>query len=119
MRAVRPAPIELPLPNETWITPSVLNAWRGSRRPGARWTIMQEQFADQHSVDLETCEAIKVRSKVSAREAWWPTGQPAPVYVFECPVIRRRKDGHLLVLSPAGLAKWVYPDGSISKGSMR
>jgi hypothetical protein len=107
---------ELPLPDSIGlITPSRINPWRGAREPGARWTWGQIHQLRERHYDPETIEGIMVRSVVTPREMWWPTTDQAPVYVFECPIIARRHDGRLLVLSPAGMAKWVHPDGHIVK----
>ena len=111
-RFKEPAP-EYPLPTSEWITPSKINPWRGAKREGSRFTDWQYRAMARMGLDPLTVETVTVRSLVSQREMWWPTGTPNPVYVFDCPILGRRKDGRLLVLSPRGMEKLVWPDGSI------
>ena len=107
--------VELPLPETAWITPSNINPWRGARKSGARWTNDQLRMMALAGIDPETAEAITVRSAVTDRDMWMPRGAARHVFVFECPVLKRRADGKVLVISPAGFRKWVYADGSISR----
>ena len=109
-------PNELLLPARAYLTPSSINPWRAARHPEQRYTHQQLRTMPLYQLDPATCEDVIVRSSASQSEHWWPAGTPAPVFLLPCPIIQRRGDGsQCLVLSPAGMKKWVYSDGSITK----
>lgn len=98
-----------------FITPSNIDPWGGAMQEGDRFTSEQVRDMQRRGIDPETVETLKVTRKATSRELWWPSGQPAPVFIFECPVLMRRLDGRVKVISPSGMAKLVYADGSIKK----
>lgn len=103
------------LPWEIHITPSNINPWRGQRREADRYTMEQHWRMKQAGIDPDTVEDVIVRDRTSWRE-WW-SGGAQPVYVMPCPILERRPNGELLVLSPAGDRKIVQADGT--KGRRR
>jgi len=108
---------EIPLPNKAYITPSNINPWRGGRAEGARWTRSQLRQLEARGIDPAGAEGMMVRSVATERDMWWPKTELAPVFVFECPVLGRRADGRVRVISPAGMVKLVNADGSIRSES--
>ncbi|QUT07968.1 hypothetical protein KFK14_11585 [Sphingobium phenoxybenzoativorans] len=97
------------------ITPSNQGFWEGSIREGDRFTNEQMHSMIVYGLVPGEVETLVVTRPATARELWWPTGTPAPVFEFECPVLGLRKDGKVKVISPSGLAKWVWPDGAITR----
>jgi len=110
-------PGEMLLPDRGgYIIPSNINPWRELRRPDRRYTDAQLRVMPLYQLDPATCDDVVVRSSVSMQEYSWPLGTRAPVYLLPCPIISRKGDGaKCLVISPTGLKKWVYADGSITK----
>lgn len=107
-------PNEVPLPTRNYVTPSKINPWRAARTEGEQFTSPQRMKMFALAIDPERVEHVRVRSKVSWREMWWPDGTPNPVYVFDCPIVER-KGRKLKVITPAGMLGWVYVDGTISR----
>ena len=109
-------------PAEARITPSKPNPWygtitggtreAGAIKGGSRFTAEQDRELARRGIDdTVDVQALTVRRSATMAEAWWPDTQPPPVFEFECPVIGTRADGRLVVISPAGDAKLVQPDG--------
>jgi hypothetical protein len=113
-RAYRLPDVEMPLPDIAYITPSKINIWRGGRIPGARFTKGQYGRMKQLGIDPDTVETMMVRSVATAREIWAPIGSGRTVYVFECPIIERRRSD-IVVIAPYGSLGNVLPNGTISK----
>ncbi|MBP8235698.1 MAG: hypothetical protein KAY22_25720 [Rhizorhabdus sp.] len=106
-------PRELELPEQVHITPSKQSAWRSPKAPGAKYTYRQLAALRSLGVDPETVPSIAVRSTATAREMYWPTTEPTPVFVIHCPIIGNRRDGRHVVIAPTGQTKWVHPSGNI------
>ena len=98
-------------PDRVHITPSRSQPWYGAIVTGRRFTRQQEAELIKLGADIATAEAITVKRQATGRELWWPTGQLPPVYAFECPVILRRADGRVKVITPSGERKLVRADG--------
>src|SRR3546814_16876514 len=90
------------LPELIQVAPSNVNPWRWGLPAGARFTGPQLAWLERAGIDPATVETLTVLSPVGMRELWWPGGTPGPVYAIECPNIRRRGAGQVLVVSPAG-----------------
>jgi len=102
------------------ITPSNIPAWRGRRPRGETFTGPQLSMMRATGIDPASAETLLVSSAVGADEAWFPLGdRSARRVIFTCPILKRRKDEKLLVLSAGGQRKWVYADGTITKGAAR
>ena len=97
-----------------YMTPSNIDPWRASRAEGDKFTGEQLRALERLRLDAETVDIVEVRSSVSMREYWWPTTESAPVLILECPIIGQVRD-RLKVISPAGMTKLVYPNGSITR----
>jgi hypothetical protein len=98
------------------VTPSNINPWRGNRRAAGEFT--GEQLRKMAALELTPAdqETTLVVCSVTVREMWWPERQPAPRLIWVCPILKRRPDGKLRVISAGGSETWVYADGSITKG---
>ena len=113
---------EMLLPQSVIITPSKPNAWRAARHPDQRYTGSQLAEMRRLGLDIDAIEDVIVRQAVTNREYWWGEGTAAPVYLMPSPIVGERHRGgerQLKVIAPDGQRKWVYADGSISRGSNR
>lgn len=97
------------------IAPSNQGYWEGTIREGDRFTQEQLHAMVVRGLVADEVETLTVIRSASARELWWPKYTPAPVFHHECPVLRRQKDTRVLVISPSGVPKLVWPEGSITK----
>lgn len=79
---------------------------------GERYTTQQVTKMVELGLDLERTEALTVNRSAS-REIYHGSS-PAPVYEFECPVLRRQTDGKVIVISPSGKEVYVEADGWVS-----
>lgn len=102
-------------PAVLYITPSQPNPWYGGITAGKRFTREQELALAHLGINPGDAEAITVKRQATDREYSWPMGQLPPEFHFECPVLHRRPDGRVKVLSPAGFAKIVFDDGWIRR----
>ena len=107
------------LPETAHVTPSSINPWRGVRRPDQCFTNAQLAAMRREALDPHLVETIVVRSPATHRDMWWPAEDPTPVYLCPCPVIGRRGGERVHVIAPAGLAEWVWSNGSITKARGR
>ena len=107
-------------PETVYITPSKPNAWYGTIVEGRELTA-QQHHALVHVHGLSAShETMEVVRQATDREMWWPNGTLAPVYIFRCPVLRRRADGKVDVIAPDGTTKRVRANGWTSKpGGLR
>lgn len=115
----RCGPGEHLLPETAHVTPSSINPWRGVRRPDQCFTNAQLAAIRREMLDPDAVETIVVRSPATCRDMWWPAGDPTPIYLCPCPIIGRRGTDKLKVIAPAGLAEWVWSDGSITSSGRR
>lgn len=98
-------------PNPCFITPSNPNPWYGTIVAGRTLTAQQEAALNKAGVDPAVCECILVTRNATHREAWWPKTSPAPQFQFPCPIVSRRRDGRINIISPSGLPAIVDADG--------
>ncbi|MDQ2762169.1 MAG: hypothetical protein M3Y22_01320 [Pseudomonadota bacterium] len=108
-------------PSRVQIAPSKSYPWYGSIRGGTsekfgvtggeRFTTQQQAALIQQGRDILTAESLLVKRQANDNELCWALGDLPPVYAFECPVLGRRKDGKVKVVSPSGDVKHVLPDG--------
>ena len=96
-------------------TPSRPSPWYGAARDGDRFTAQQIAALAGRGDSPDTCEAITVRRPASMEEMWWPIGQAAPVFEFDCPVVQRLADGRVKVIAPSGENKIVLGDGWVRR----
>ena len=101
-------------PPQMVITPSNQGPWIGWLDAGERFTRPQLYYLRHRGFDPATVEWIMVRRCATHREMYIPAGAPTPAFEFECPIILRRADGRLNVLSPSGESKIVLADGWVS-----
>ena len=101
------------------IAPSNQSAWDGSIREDERFTNEQMHAMAARGLIPAEVETLTVIRSASARELWWPPYTPAPVFHHECPILRRQKDTRVLVISPSGLPKLVWPDGKITRPKLK
>jgi len=101
-------------PAQMVISPSNQSPWLGWRDPGQRFTRPQLYYLRHRGFDPDTVEWIMVRRCATQREMSWSRGDPIPAFEFECPIVLRRADGRLNVLSPSGESKIVLADGWVS-----
>lgn len=107
-------------PDMLVITPSNQSPWVGHvDAPDDRFTRAQLYQMGQRGMVPETVEAITVYREATSREMWWPTGAPAPVFQFDCPVLERRRDGKVKVMAPSGEGKFVLANGWVREPSRR
>ena len=99
----------MPDPANLRIAPSRSYPWYGYWSPGAQLTDEQIAAAGRAGLDLTAAEIVEVRREATNDEMYRPTGSPAPVYAFHCPVLQRRADGGVKVIAPSGVAKLVRP----------
>lgn len=100
------------------LTPSLMTPWRGRRDPGQAFTHAQLNMMRFLGIDGRTCETLYVSCSVSMDEVWVNLDDSRPLRViFICPILARRGGDKLKVLSAGGSKKWVYFDGSITKGA--
>lgn len=102
-------------------TPSRANAWYGTIiggeigrlgvSGGERFTAQQTYALRDLGWSPDTVETITVTRNATWAEAYWPKTSPTPQYQFDCPVISRRRDGRVNIISPSGLAETVAADG--------
>jgi len=97
------------------ITPSNIDPWRSTRGEDQLFTWSQLSALNRLGLDPEKVDFVIVRSKASRRDMYWPSYDPAPTYLLPCPILGRRGTDQLEVISPAGMRKWVYSDGSITR----
>jgi hypothetical protein len=102
-------------PETIYVTPSSPNPWYGAAGPGDRFTRQQLAAMARVKLDPETVAAITVRRNATTREFWWPKGDPAPVFEFDCPILSRRRDGRLNIIAPAGVPAIVLDDGWVAR----
>lgn len=93
------------------ITPSASQPWYGTAAEGDRYTRQQLYHMVQRGMNPATAEAITVKREATSKEMWWPIGEAPPIFEFDCPIISRRRDGKLNVLTPSGDVKAVLDDG--------
>jgi hypothetical protein len=98
-------------PEVMLVTPSKPNLWYGSIRGDDPLTAQQRRELAKSSVDPDQVERITVTRKATRNEAYWSRFDETPLFRFECPIIRRRRDGQIEVISPSGLPALVQPDG--------
>lgn len=98
-------------PDTIVINPSVSYPWYGSWTEGDRLTHGQRAAMAKASIDADAVEIITVRRYATAREMWWPTTQPPPVFQFDCPVIGRQRDGRIRIIAPSGEEALIEGDG--------
>lgn len=111
-------------------TPSKPNPWHGTiidyevvnyaQTGGERFT--GQQVCTLHEMELNpaTVEVITVKRQPSSREWGVPrVGELPDVFAFDCPVIERRRDGKIKVISPSGNLNWIEPTGWVSPPSTR
>lgn len=104
-------------PETIFVTPSKPNPWHGTIVEGRDITTQQNRaLVEDHGLSAAV-ETIEVVREATHREAYWPTGTLPPVYVFRCPVLRRRADGEIEVVAPNGTTKRVRADGWAHKPS--
>lgn len=103
-------------PAKLWITPSAPNAWY-SMEPICGDELTAEQKLGLASMGLaaDSVEVITVKRNATDREMYWGVGQCPPQYHFPCPVVGRRRDGKIDVISPSGMRKLVGHDGWVGK----
>ena len=103
-------------------TPSNPNPWHGSiiggREEnsaivgGERFTYEQTRTLEEMGIDPATVEVITVKRQATAKEWGNPDlGCLPDVFAFECPVLVRRADGKIKVISPIGNKNWVEATG--------
>jgi hypothetical protein len=102
-------------PDRIQITPSAPCDWYGGWDADQRMTWQQRATLGRLGFDPEKVEWITVRRRAVMAEMWWPEGQAAPVFEMPCPIIQRRADGCIKIISPAGVNRVVQPDGWITK----
>jgi hypothetical protein len=102
-------------PATTYTTPSNPSPWYGAIRPDDRFTVQQRLEMTNRELDPDAIEVLKVRRQASAREMWWPTGAPPPVFEFDCPVLSRRRDGRIDVIAPGGWKQIVSAEGWVGE----
>lgn len=98
-------------PERLYFAPSKSHPWYGTINGEDRFTVEQVRELMSLGRDPLTAEAIKVHRQATSREMWWPTDYAPPVFEFECPVITRRKDSKVKVITPSGETAWVRADG--------
>jgi hypothetical protein len=108
-------------PVTLYIAPSKPNPWYGTIVDGVagkfaitggeRFTAEQAFAIRQRGLDLAKLEVIAVTRNATTREMYWSKSSPTPQYQFECPVLARRRDGRISVISPSGLPEIVDADG--------
>lgn len=99
----------MPDPSTLRIAPTGSYPWYGYWSPGQRLTDQQQAACALHGIDPAALEIVQVRREATHAEMWRPTGAPAPLYAFDCPVLTRRADGRVKVIAPSGEAKLVSP----------
>ncbi len=103
-------------------TPSGPNPWHGTiigyevvgsaQVGGERFTGEQGRTLREMGLDPDTVEVITVRRQATPREWGNPdTGCLPDVFAFECPVVGRRRDGKIKVISPIGNLNWIESTG--------
>jgi len=108
-------------PTHPRLVPSKPYPWYGSIRGaepgqlgvtgGDRFTEQQKAALIEQGRDVPTAEGMLVKRQANDNELDWGLYRLPPVYAFECPVIGRRKDGKVKVISPSGVIKYVGADG--------
>ncbi|MBB5697024.1 hypothetical protein [Sphingomonas yantingensis] len=96
------------------VIPSHPNPWYGGIVDGDPFTTQQRAELSRLSIDPAAVERMTVRRNASDAEMWWPAGSLPPVYQFECPVLGRRADGRVRIISPSGMGKLVFADGWVT-----
>jgi hypothetical protein len=98
------------------ISPSNIPDWRGHRTDGHRFTDRQRNALFYAGLHPDTVDTVQVASAVGRDEIHQGYAARHKLrLIFACPIVRRGGNGKLLVISPGGLNKWVYADGSITK----
>ncbi len=91
--------------------PSKPNPWYGSVVEGDDLTV-QQRMALADLGDRAPAEIMTVRRYATDREMYWGTDNSVrPYFEFTCPVVRRRADGRIYVISPIGDVKLIRDDG--------
>ena len=115
-------------PARCYVTPSKPYPWYGGivgGKPNERTADLMadsaivggERFTRQQTVELinrrmdAAGPTVLGKRQATDRELVCGPGQMPAVFAFECPVIRRRTDGAILVISPSGQALHVCADG--------
>jgi hypothetical protein len=94
------------------VTPSKApSPWIGTWAQGARYSHEQLHAMVVRGLNPETAEAIRVRRPASSAETYWARDTHPPVHEYDCPILKRRSDGRLDVLGPAGITALVLADG--------
>jgi hypothetical protein len=93
------------------ITPSKPNPWYGAFEEGKPFTEQQVAAMITAGITPVGCEAIEVKRNATDREYYWPLNSPPPYFAFQCPVIGRRADEKIKVISPSGSPQFVRSDG--------
>lgn len=93
------------------ITPSSPNIWWGTIVEDRRFTVQQEAKLITLGKNPVTCEAIEVKRNATDREMFWGDTDLPPFYAMMCPVVSRRADGKIKVITPSGDNKLVNADG--------
>lgn len=101
-------------PEVLYFTPSRPNPWYGTIVEGERFTVEQSRELTKRGLDARTVETMTVKRNCTSREMYFPLGVPVPEYHFECPVLGRRADGWVSVITPMGATKYVAPNGYIN-----
>lgn len=85
--------------------------WKSSEPP---FTRQQRYQLAVNGIDAETVDRMDVRVTVTDREMWWPTTERAPFRLLTCPIVRRRM-GRIMVITPSGQRKGVWPGGHLTR----
>lgn len=97
------------------VTPSKpVNPWCSQWLAGDHYSRHQRAVMQRDRIDPETVGFIRVKRSAVQTETWFPKGYPAPVHEYDCPILQRRLDGKLRILSPAGVPVIVLDDGWVA-----
>ncbi len=113
-----PGPNEHRLLASFQVAPSNMSAWLWSLRPGATWTDMQLKAAHFLNVRIADCDSVAARIPAPREVLSIPAGSPPQFFVHPCPIIGR-EGNRVRVISPAGVEKLIYPNGTITKPRAR
>lgn len=108
-RAIPPYPPIGRQPETLHIIPSKPNPWYGRIVANDDLTLEQRRALDELGSRAPT-ETMVVRRYATDREMYWG-GHPRPYFEFVCPVVTRKRDGRIYVLSPIGDKKLIRDDG--------
>lgn len=116
-------------PSRLYISPSKTYLWYGciiggthndlATVGGLQFTEQQTEAMCARGVDPETCEVMTVKRQATDREICSGWGVMPPVFAFDCPVLGRRADGKVKIITPSGDAKFIRGDGWANKPRTR